>query len=81
MQQAQLLTIRDASSFFQVSRRTLKNWCKAGHIEEVKIGRTIRIRPDSVSRLIEGQADAPRPLQAARQWVTGPEAMKLLGRR
>lgn len=48
----QLLTVRETAETLNVSRQTVYNWVRCGHLKAVRIGRTLRINP----RDLPGQA-------------------------
>ena len=51
---AELLTIKDVATILRVSTKTVRRSIDRGQLETVRIGRAIRIRPESVMRLIKG---------------------------
>jgi excisionase family DNA binding protein len=85
MQQQQLLSIPEAAALFGVKPKTVSLWCRTGLLEDVRLtARTVKIKRSSVDRLIERssrtrQPDTLNPVQAAPQWLTGSEALGLLG--
>jgi excisionase family DNA binding protein len=54
-----MLTAAQASKLLQVSRQTLRNWEKAGSIEVVRIGGTVRY-PLSTLTKETGQNEQPK---------------------
>jgi excisionase family DNA binding protein len=69
------LTIAQTASLLSVSHRTIEEWCRKGVLRSSKIGyKTVRIHRSAVSDLLERNLRQP-------QWVTGSEALKLLGLR
>ena len=52
---AELLTIKDVATILCVSTKTVRRTIDRDQLETVRIGRSIRIRPESVMRLIKGE--------------------------
>ena len=52
---AELLTIKDVATILSVSTKTVRRTIDRDQLETVRIGRSIRIRPESVMRLIKGE--------------------------
>ncbi|MAW61406.1 MAG: hypothetical protein CMJ94_11300 [Planctomycetes bacterium] len=51
----QLLTTKQVAERFRCSARTVRAWCRAGHIKAVKIGNEYRISEEYLEWLIDGQ--------------------------
>jgi excisionase family DNA binding protein len=50
-----LLTIRDVAEFLQVSTRTVHRLIDRGELAVIRIGRSVRVRPEAVHALIESK--------------------------
>ena len=49
---AEIWTPLDVARSYQVSRRTVGNWCKERRIPYIQVGRTIRFRPEDVAKAL-----------------------------
>jgi excisionase family DNA binding protein len=47
----ELLTTQEVADLFEVSKRTVQLWVKAGKLPVIKIGRTVRIKRDALLAL------------------------------
>ena len=50
-----LLTIQDVAEFLQVSTRTVRRLIDTGELAAVRIGRSVRVRPEALQALIESK--------------------------
>lgn len=50
------MTLQEVARLFKVSRKTLQRWEKAGLLVPVRIGTTIRYRPEDIERLLDQAA-------------------------
>jgi excisionase family DNA binding protein len=48
-----LLTLQDVAVFLQVSTRTVRRLVDRGELTAFRIGRSVRVRPEDLRRLIE----------------------------
>ena len=48
-----MLTLQDVADFLQVSTRTVRRLVDRGELAAFRIGRSIRVRPEDLRRLIE----------------------------
>lgn len=49
---ASLLKIEDVARILGCSSRTIANWIKAGHLQPIRIGRTLRFHPADIRALV-----------------------------
>jgi len=54
MSQDQLLTLQQVADRLQVSMSTVRRLVDAGKLKAVRIGRNLRVRPEDLSKYIEG---------------------------
>jgi excisionase family DNA binding protein len=52
---SRLLTIKDVAELLQVSTRTVQRLIDRGELAAVRIGRSVRIRPEAVQSLTESK--------------------------
>jgi excisionase family DNA binding protein len=52
---APLLTVKDVASLLKVSVRTLRRHIAAEALSVVRIGRSIRVKPEAVQAFVTGQ--------------------------
>ena len=50
-----LLTIDEAAALLRVSPRTVRRLIADGSVEVVRIGRSVRLRPEKLAALIDGK--------------------------
>lgn len=56
LDQAQgLLTVDDVAAYLRVSTKTVRRQIASGHILAIRIGRSIRVSPDELTRLFTGK--------------------------
>lgn len=48
-----LLTARDVAQSLNVSERSVRRWIATGELPVVRLGRTVRIRPQALDALLE----------------------------
>jgi excisionase family DNA binding protein len=48
---ARLLTVREVAALFQVSEKTIRRMIATGQVPFVRIGRSIRIRPEIIEKI------------------------------
>ena len=53
MKNENLWTIQMVADYFAVTSKTIRNWVEAGVITPIKIGGTIRFKPEDVFKLAE----------------------------
>lgn len=51
-----LLTVKEAADVMRVSAATIYSWVRSGEIAALKVGRTIRIRPEALSKTAQVRA-------------------------
>jgi excisionase family DNA binding protein len=51
--QRALLTAQDVAQALNVSERSVRRWIATGELPVVRLGRTVRIRPQALDALIE----------------------------
>lgn len=49
---AQFLTVREVAAYFQVSQKTIRRLIKAGDIPVVRLGRSVRIHPEVIEKIV-----------------------------
>jgi excisionase family DNA binding protein len=47
-----MLTVAETASFLQVSEKTIRRMIAAGQLPVVRIGRSIRIRPEVIENIV-----------------------------
>jgi excisionase family DNA binding protein len=53
MTEAQLLTVEQVASEFQLTSQTIRNWIKAGTLPALRIGHVYRVKRDHVDALLD----------------------------
>jgi excisionase family DNA binding protein len=51
--EARLMTVKEAATLLRVSTKTIRRLIKREELQAVRIGRTVRLRPADVLRIIE----------------------------
>jgi excisionase family DNA binding protein len=52
-----LLTVGEAAAILHLSPRTIRRMIKRGELYVVRVGRSIRIRPEDIENIISGGTD------------------------
>lgn len=52
MEQIKTYSLQELADILKVSRQTIYNHMKAGHIEAIRVGREYRIREDELQRIL-----------------------------
>ena len=65
--QAELITIKQAAVLVQVSRATVRSWCRAGKIRRYGEGRIWRVRREELLAFLEGGSGARPRFDAAKR--------------
>lgn len=55
------VTIEEAAAYARCNPRTIRRWLDDGKIVRRGAGRRVLIRRDDLARLLDGDAQAPRP--------------------
>lgn len=63
-----LLTTKQVAERFGCSTKTVRSWCRAGHLKSIKIGNEYRISEEYLDRLIDGQPSQREPGRQIVQW-------------
>jgi excisionase family DNA binding protein len=50
-----LLTVKEVAQFLRCSTRTVQRLIDTRELEAVRIGRSVRVRPEALKKLIEGK--------------------------
>jgi excisionase family DNA binding protein len=48
-----LLTVREAASYFSVSRQTVLKWIASGELRCIRIGNVLRFHPEQLQQFIQ----------------------------
>lgn len=51
------MTVEEIASVLHVSLETVRNLCKSGELEYIKVGRQFRIHPDTLKKYLDRSAD------------------------
>ena len=50
-----LLTILQVAEILQTSPRTVRRFIKSGELQAIRIGRSVRVRPEALQSFIQGK--------------------------
>jgi excisionase family DNA binding protein len=50
-------TCKELAEMLKIKERTVREWCRTGHIDSIKIGRDYRIKKETVDMLLGGRVE------------------------
>ncbi len=67
--QAPLYSVQDICRIFNRSARTVRAWCRAGHLKPVRVGKAVFFRPEDVEEMLD-------PIPADRRADATPSCLR-----
>ena len=64
--QDKILNTPEMAKFFGVSKKTIYEWCKTGHLPAFKIGQEWMVRQSDLQKMIMGKLSKIKPSQSNR---------------
>jgi len=62
----QILTVPEIAKFFGVTKKTVYEWCKSGHLPAFKIGQEWMVRQSDLQKMINAKIPKSRDLFSQR---------------